>query len=59
MMNTGSRSFNYATRQYEDWGISKSGIVFFQTVPHQLELDLPDPMPPDPGDPSPLPQTDD
>jgi len=59
IMEITSRSFNYATRKYEDWGVDDSGNVFFQVVPTQLELDLPPPTPPDPGDPSPLPQLDD
>jgi len=58
-MEITSRSFNYATRKYEDWGVDDNGKVFFQEVETQLELDLPPPTPPDPGDPSPFPQLDD
>lgn len=59
-MNFTSRSFNYATRKYEDWGADEDGRCFFQVVQEeQLELQLPPPTPPDPGDPSPFPQLDD
>lgn len=45
-MEITSRSFNYATRQYEDWGVSDCGhAVIFTPDNRQLEFELEFPPP--------------
>lgn len=44
-MQSTSRSYNYATRQFEDWGVDDNGQVLMFPVERQLEFELYPPIP--------------
>ena len=43
-MDITSRSYNFATHKYEDWGTDDNGRVVHKSSDVQLELELPPPI---------------